>query len=42
VLASREVVDAAEDAPFRFEPVDERSLKGIAEPVPLLRVTRDA
>jgi class 3 adenylate cyclase len=41
VLASRAVVDAVEDAPFRFERVDERSLKGIAEPVALFRVRRN-
>jgi class 3 adenylate cyclase len=40
VLASRAVVDAAEDASLRFERVDERSLKGIEEPVALFRVTR--
>jgi class 3 adenylate cyclase len=41
VLASRAVVDAAEDASLRFERVDERSLKGIEEPVALFRVTRN-
>lgn len=41
VLASRAVVEAAEDASLRFERVDERSLKGIAHPVALFRVTRN-
>jgi len=41
VLASRAVVEAVEGASFRFERVDERSLKGIAEPVALFRVTRN-
>ena len=41
VLASRAVVDAAEGASLRFERVDERSLKGIEEPVALFRVTRN-
>lgn len=41
VLASQAVVDAVEDAPFRFERINERSLKGIAEPVALFRVYRE-
>lgn len=41
VLASQAVVDAVGGTPFRFDRVDERSLKGIAEPVALFRVTRD-
>ena len=41
VLASRAVVEAVEDQAFRFERVDEHSLKGIAEPVTLFRVTRN-
>ncbi len=41
VLASRAVVEAADDASLRFERVDERSFKGISEPVTLFRVSRD-
>ncbi len=41
VLASRAVVEAVEDQALRFERVDEHSLKGIAEPVTLFRVTRN-
>ena len=42
VLASRAVVEAVDDASLRFERVDERSLKGISDPVTLFRVWRDA
>lgn len=41
VLASQAVVEAVEGASFGFERLDERSLKGIAEPVALFRVTRN-
>ncbi|HEX9124674.1 MAG TPA: adenylate/guanylate cyclase domain-containing protein [Actinomycetota bacterium] len=41
VLVSRAVVDAVEDTSFGFEHLDDRSLKGIAEPVALFRVTRN-
>jgi class 3 adenylate cyclase len=41
VLASRAVVEAADDASLRFERVDERSFKGISEPVTLFRASRD-
>ncbi|MGH2610163.1 MAG: hypothetical protein ACRDHF_13870 [Tepidiformaceae bacterium] len=41
VLASLAVVEAVDGASFRFERLDERSLKGIAEPVALFRVTRN-
>ena len=41
VLASRAVVKAVDDAWLRFERVDERSFKGISEPVTLFRVSRD-
>jgi len=41
VLASLAVVEAVDGASFRFERLDERSLKGIAEPVALYRVTRN-
>jgi class 3 adenylate cyclase len=34
-------VEAVAGASFRFERLDERSLKGIAEPVALFRVTRN-
>jgi adenylate cyclase len=42
VLASRAVSEAVDDASLRFERVDERSFKGISEPVTLFRVSRDA
>jgi adenylate cyclase len=41
VLASREVVDATTDPVFRFEVVDEVTLKGIPAPVALFRVTHE-
>jgi class 3 adenylate cyclase len=41
VLASQAVVDAVEGPSHRFERLDQRTLKGIAEPVTLFRVTRD-
>ena len=40
VLASQTVVEAAHDESLRFERIDERSFKGIEEPVVLFRVTR--
>ncbi len=40
VLASGAVMDAVRDAPLGFEPLEEVTLKGIPEPVPLYRVTR--
>lgn len=40
VLASGAVVDAVRDAPLRFEPLEEVTLKGIPEPMSLYRVTR--
>lgn len=42
VLASRAVVEAADDASLRFERVDERTFKGISDPVTLFRAWRDA
>ncbi len=33
-------MDAVRDAPLGFEPLEEVTLKGIPEPVPLYRVTR--
>jgi class 3 adenylate cyclase len=42
VLASRAVVEAVDHASLRFERVDERSFKGISDPVTLFRVWRDA
>jgi class 3 adenylate cyclase len=42
VLASRTVVEEVEDPTLGFERLGERSLKGIAEPVTLFRVTRTA
>jgi class 3 adenylate cyclase len=35
------LVEAVDDASLRFERVDERSFKGISEPVTLFRVSRD-
>src|SRR6266540_720277 len=40
VLASGAVMDAVRDAPLGFEPLEEVTLQGIPEPVPLYRVTR--
>jgi adenylate cyclase len=41
VLATRPVVDAADGGRYRFEPLEDADLKGIPEPVPLFRATRD-
>ena len=41
VFASQAVAEAVQDESLRFERVDERSLKGIEEPVALFRVTRE-
>lgn len=40
VLTSRAVAETVDDPSLRFEPVDERPLKGISEPVALFRVSR--
>jgi class 3 adenylate cyclase len=40
VLASNAVADAAHDATYGFEALEDANLKGLPEPVPLFRVTR--